>query len=674
MSKLNQILQSQLTESNTDDSLPAQQRERNNRYYSLQPLGNEVEGYSHYIDPSVFESVEDKKAVYHETFLSTRTPVRFSGNSHEESAAKTAYTQRVLKANNYAELLQDFWHDSFVGKKGTVWADWRRKHEKVQLRFLGAPTHIVNQQLEQLGAIVGVDDSALEQRPIPSFGQPQFVYTGILTVTIDKSYIALDLIQPEYCYRDTGATYARDAMWNTRRIDKAKLQFIMDGFDPEQVETLKLDRQFYRSHEKQTRTGNNATPTNMMGRLGSQEDVTIYQTRTWLMPEDLADVKDYEPSGDESGGALYEIYWSGQDVMRWDDGTLAIRVLDDMDVFEWVEFRIAHSAEGMCTSDVEAHQQKAGSALKRGVMDNMHLTNNPRWEVNADGLRDLRDLYDNAIGGVIETDGGPVGNIAALQQPTLSPVVFGVLQMLDRDSEARSGMSDLASGMNMGAINNQNAENMVDKLATRGARRVAMGARDFANTWYIPIMQAIVRLARKYDKSQSALEADGKQIPITPAQWSDDDDMDVQVALTPEEAQAMSVRLLAIDARISQDETMKPLYGLKQKHALYDAVYELMGVKDATRFLASPESPEVKQALQQAQQQAQQMMAAQQAQAKFQQQALQDQLDLGWQALNNKIMDTLHDNTLDDKKFVMDTYFKRKELQLEAEQNRAVSI
>jgi hypothetical protein len=136
----------------------------------------------------------------------------------------------------------------------------------------------------------------------------------------------------------------------------------------------------------------------------------------------------------------------------------------------------------------------------------------------------------------------------------------------------------------------------------------------------------------------------------------------------------MSVRLLAIDARISQDEAMKPLYGLKQKHALYDAVYELMGVKDATRFLASPESPEVKQALQQAQQQAQQMMAAQQAQAKFQQQALQDQLDLGWQALNNKIMDTLHDNTLDDKKFVMDTYFKRQELQLEAEQNRAVSI
>jgi DNA-binding transcriptional LysR family regulator len=65
---------------------------------------------------------------------------------------------------------------------------------------------------------------------------------------------------------------------------------------------------------------------------------------------------------------------------------------------------------------VESSIQKASSSLKRGVLDNMSITNNPRYEANTDGLKDARDLFDNAIGGVIETDGMPVGQIKALEQ------------------------------------------------------------------------------------------------------------------------------------------------------------------------------------------------------------------------------------------------------------------
>ena len=48
-------------------------------------------------------------------------------------------------------------------------------------------------------------------------------------------------------------------------------------------------------------------------------------------------------------------------------------------------------------SQTQAHQQKAASGLKRGVMDYMNITVNPRWEVNADGLRDFADLIDLGV-------------------------------------------------------------------------------------------------------------------------------------------------------------------------------------------------------------------------------------------------------------------------------------
>ena len=614
MSSIITLLEDQITESDTTESLVGQQRERNHRYYALQPLGNEQEGRSQYIDPAVFGSVEDKKSVYSESFLSSRQVVRFNGPNKDESDAKTAYVQGVLKNNNYTEIFRDGWHDAFVAKRMTVWVDYRKDSEEVTLNFTGAQSQAVNQQLAQMGEILNVNRDGLQSHPIPSIGQQQFVHTGTLVVEVDKSYIALDLIQPEYVMRDPTQTYSRDALWNSARMDVSRMMLVDQGFDPDFVAKLDLDYRWGTSEEDHARKSydSSATNTQSAGRKGDQGEVTIYKTRTWLSPEEASDIDGLEPA---NSAAIYEIYWGHGEVMYWADGTPAAREMDDMAVHEWAEFKISHAENALCTADVEAHQQKAGSGLKRGVMDNMNITNNPRWEANPDGLRDMRDLRDNAIGGIIETE-GPIGQVKALDTPMLSPLVMGVMQMLDRDSEERSGMTDLARGMNMGAVNNQNADSMVERLTSAGERRVAMGVRDFANTFFIPLMQCIVKFGMKYDKSQKVLEAGGKQIPIAPSQWQDNEhEMEIEVALTPSEAQDMTNKLVALDARMSQDEDLKPLYGAKQKHAMYDTIFELMGVKDSTKFLASPESPEYQQFLQaQGQEAQQQKMIAQQMQ------------------------------------------------------------
>ena len=102
-------LEHQLNESDSGMFEVGEQRERNHRYYSLQPIGNEIRGRSHYISPDVLDSAESKKALFAETFFGARQTVRFvsSGQQPEHEAdAKTAYANLMLEKNQYQCLFQ----------------------------------------------------------------------------------------------------------------------------------------------------------------------------------------------------------------------------------------------------------------------------------------------------------------------------------------------------------------------------------------------------------------------------------------------------------------------------------------------------------------------------------------------------------------------------------------
>jgi hypothetical protein len=341
---------------------------------------------------------------------------------------------------------------------------------------------------------------------------------------------------------------------------------------------------------------------------------------------------------------------------------------------------ISHAEYGMCTADVEAASQKNMSIIKRGIIDNMAMVNNTRYEAVHDRLLNPRDLLDNVIGGVVFSD--QIGSVAPLAQPPLSPMTLPTLEMLQRDSEERSGMSSLAKGMNSDVIKNQNADSMVERLTNAGTRRVTAAARDFAKTFLIPLMQHVVKVGMENDKSQDQMESGGKIIPIVPSQWQDDEnEMDTAVALTPDEAQIMAKQMIMLHQLKSQDEGIGPMYGPEQRHAFYDAVYEMIGIEDATPYIMSPQSPQYQQAMQSQAEQAKMQHAMAMQVQNTQLESLNQQVQQGWAALNNKIMDTVHDNDLDDQKQKWQQYvdfeklqLDQEELEIEEEQQRGVSI
>jgi len=687
-------LETQVNESETSSFEVGEQRERNHRYYSLQAMGNERKGRSHYISPDVLDAVEGKKALFSEAFLSARDVVRFTDCYYPgEAESKTAYVNRQFKRNQYERLLRDGWHDAFVSKRLVILAEWSPETKETKTTFEGVPMQVAQQQLKQMGEVLEVDDSQLQVQTMPSPQGPMQIVMGEITVTLADGYVKLTLVQPERFFTDPDATYPDQAQWCTLEEDISRGMLIDMGYDREQVEKLSVDYRFRSDEEDAARKRHDSSWTRRRqhNRTQEQEAVSFFRTWTWLEADDemFADLDlDFTPPDSLT---LYEIHWSHGEVMKWaaeegepleEKGKIhhAVSIAEEMPFFSWTEMPISHASNGLCTADVTVHSQKTTSELKRLVIDNQQMRNSSRTLALSGALKNPRDLLDNLIGATIWTR--DMNAVMPLPSPELSPMTMDVLAMLKRDTEERSGLTSLAKGMNTDAIKYQNADNMIDRLTTAGQRRVAAEMRDFANTFLIPLSQYIVHLGMRNDTGTEMMESQGQQKPITPSEWKDEKlRMDAAVALTPDEGKQMAQSMMFMHQTLSTDADMKGVYGTRQKHKMLDYMFELMGVNDTSQFMLSPDSPEyaqLQQGMQQAQQKDQQkgelMFGAQLEGQKAQTQALQSQDKREWAKFQWNQTDDMEDNMLNVDQLDWDIERGRAELKIEEEQERNVSL
>lgn len=675
MTSIVKILEDQVTESETSSYEVGQQRERNHRYHTLEPLGNEQKGRSQYISPDVMQAVESKKALFKTTFLSSRQTVKFTGGSGAqpfEADAKTAYTNKCLRRNKHAQLFRDGWHDAFVAKRQVFYVDWVEATKNTKISVNGATGQQLQQIVSQQGEVVGVDQSNLAsmQTPSPLGRVPEVRHSGEIGLEVDDSYAGITLITPERFYRDPQAAYPDDAMWCTWERDEARGDLIAEGFDEDQVMGLAVSYRFRSNEEDNARKSHDSSWSRkrQYDRVENQSTVTVYRTWTWLNlsdPQFQGALDDGDVTFEvEDAIKLYKICWAHGEILTYADGSLAIKEYDEMPFIEWTEMKISHAEFGLCTADVEAHGQKTQSTLKRLIIDNQQMRNNTRYEAVIGALKNPRDLLDGKIGGTIWSR--RIGSVAPLATPELSPLTFNVIQMLKQDSEARDGFSALGKGMNTDAVKYQNADSMIERLTNAGTQRPMSAAHDWAENCLVPMNQMIVRLAMRNDKSQSQLEVRGRVIPIIPSQWQDDgNDMEVSVALTPQEGKEFGQAMLMMHNIMSQDEELRGIYALNQKHALMDAVFDSLGVSDTTPFMQRPDSPQFMQAQQGKQAQMQEEKKKQDSFAELQQSLAQSQDRRAWDQFQWQKTNDMADNLRADEKLDLEKDLKEQALTLD---------
>lgn len=699
MKQLVNALEAMIVESQAATTETSSQREANHRMYSLQPIGNEIPGRSQYVSPDVLDSVESKKALFAETFFSGRQVVRFAGEDKQESEKKTAYVEMQLDCNNVYQLFRDGWHDAFVAKKMTVVAEWLDDTEDVVVNLQNASQMGVMQIISELskdnGEVINVDVSKLQQVGQDATG---VLSSGRMVVQFDRGKVDLTLVQPERCYRDPAATYVSDGQWFTYELEIAKGDLIKRGVSEDQVDKLTNEYRFGQGDEDNARKAHDSSWSR--GRQAKRADeqtlVTAYVTYAWLDMDDYGE--EYQTEEYEESYGLYKIMWANGECLEDENGKMLIEEVSEIPVFEWTEYKISHAETGMSDADLTSHTQKVQSTLKRLIIDNQQMRNTTRYEATVGSVKNPRELIDNNIGGTVWTQ--RPGSIVPLATPELSPLSLAIVQMLDQDKDSRSGVSALSKGLNMGAVNNQNAADMIERLTNSGQRRVIRAARDFAQTFMIPLCQYIYKLGARHDQRTHSREVAGKYELIKPAAWPDMDvDMDISVALTPDERERHGQALLALYQFQMQDPDLKLGFGYAQKHALLEDIYDCLGVPDSSTYLLRPDAPEYakKQQFQakqmqdhQKQQQMQQQM--QQAAAQKQQQLEMDRYEFdqwlrksedgrSWAELEIAkakaevdARDTVADNIRADEKLSWEIAKGTAEINLEDRQERAVNI
>ncbi len=659
---LTKDLQAQAQAGDASQYETGDQRRRNHNDYLLKQFNTVKAGESRYVSPDVFDVVEAKKSYFSEVFCTTRDVVTFApvkGEQTLQAQARTAYVNLQLEKNAFSDILRDGWHDAFVAKRMVVLSEWREQEAATEIRVDRASAQDIDGLLPQ--DTIRVDSAKLQQGP-------DGAYSGSVTAIQDDSMVAITLVQPERYYRDPSRDYVRDCAYAGFWWEPTRAELIADGFNDELVMSLRAGSMIGNgSDEDDARRTSSRNIRQRSAQNRMTDTLTVHRTWSVLRLSDYPDILD--AAGDGAAGwptgafELYEIWWSGSDILEKADGSLCVYLAEEMPFNEWTEFKIPHTDEGLCAADVTSPTQRVNSILKRLIVNNQVRRNTSRFEAVHGAVKNPRELLDNNIGGIIWSK--RIGSVQPLQSPELSPMTFSVLEMLDRDKESRSGVSRLAKGMNSDAIRYQNAADMIERLTNASNKRDMRACRDFARTFLIPLAKRIYRLGVQNGSRTHNVEIDGAYVSVTPNKWLDRDyPMRIAAALTPEESERMAQTLLSLHGILKDDPQFGVLYGLEQRHALLNDALAALGVTSSARYMLRPNDQKVVAALQAQAQQADQQAKLAADQLAFNKWMVQSSEGRLWELVNiernkmqvdatDKAADNMRaDDELDHKKVV----------------------
>ena len=287
---------------------------------------------------------------------------------------------------------------------------------------------------------------------------------------------------------------------------------------------------------------------------------------------------------------------------------------------------------GRSVADQVMDLQYIRSTTVRQMLDNMHRTNNVKWEVpdNITGENTIADLLDDTPGGVVRTEGA--GGLHALETPVTWMHAAGILSQLGDERQIRTGLN--AFNMGMVPDTQESGRTAAGSMAFRKAanQRIDVVARIFGEglrRLYLKIHE----LARKYQDFETTLKLSGGYTSVDPSNWRNRTDAVCRVGMgamdADDQIQAMQGTLSILMSLQGQENPA--LKGLASPGNIYAAIketLELSSVLAPDRFITSPE--DAAQQLQQQQQQAEEQ-AKQQMQQQLELQKLQAEIQMNSQ-------------------------------------------
>ncbi|OWJ67439.1 portal protein [Inquilinus limosus] len=558
-------------------------RERALRYYRGDPRGDEVDGRSQVVSRDVAEAVDGMLPDLLEIFVSGDQLVRFDpmGPEDEEGAEQaTDYVNWIFSQDNPGfEILYTWFKDALLNKNGVVKVWWRdEKHTKDE-RYCGlTDDELALLETDPATEIVEKKPSQMSEAASAEMQAP--LYDVQTRVTVPGGKICIECVPPEEFLIWSRSKGFADTPFIGQRLQKRKSDLIEEGFDREIVEGLPSDDQGDDLHgEKLERF------------------------------KDLTQIPMNSPTLDES----MRMVWAEEVFIRVDrdgDGIAELRkitkvndtILDDTKVDDhWFAGLspnpMPHTWEGRSIADETMDIQDIKTAVTRGSLDSLYLSNNPRQLVR-NGKVNLDDVLNSRPGGVIRVADN-AGPLADAYQAQVTPFVgqssFPMIEYLDQVIERRTGLIRQAQGMDPDVINKTATAARI--MNSAGQRRLKMIARIFAETGVKRAFELIYAAVKKYQQRPKVIRLRNKWVPMDPRGWADKMDLKVSVGLGTGDRQEQLAAILqsVVPAQQATVQLQGGVQGpmVKMDH-LYNTARKLVefgGLKSPELYFGDPSDP-----------------------------------------------------------------------------------
>ena len=420
----------------------------------------------------------------------------------QEAEDKTKYVNWVVRNQPESFKMQHDWLKDAEIQKASVVKYFHEELKEVEVvEYEGLTEDELTEVIESLRGpnIKKVEIIEQEQEEDTGFFNIKF------KVTREIKKIRIINVPPETFLISRNAASKSDAEVVGDISQSTRSDLISQGFSKDLVNSLS-------SHDKDLNTNSRLNQIRNSDQGGSFSNETIDSK-----PNELVEVIDLYAKIDFDGDGIAEmrhIMFSGN--------TLLVNEYFNHKPYAMLSaVLMPHKAIGRSRAEITYPVQLEKTALKRGMFDNMYMTNKPRTVVHSS--INLDDMLTVRTNGIIRMDDE---NPNIIPQNAVYPLVtqytgdktLQVIQYMDQSRANSTGALMSSQGLDANSIAKETATRFTG-IEKGGAAKIELIARNYAETGYRDLFEGIAWLSSRYQNTEVEFLVLGKAMTVNPSKW-----------------------------------------------------------------------------------------------------------------------------------------------------------
>lgn len=573
----------------------AEDRIKAQRYFDGEVDIGEEDGRSRVVATKVRDTIRAIKPSLMRVFLTTDKPVEYVPRGTEDvqmAEQATTFMHYQFNESNGYRVLNDAIHDALVKKVGVVkvYYDTYQDQEIYDFQDLNDMefTLLVNEEDVEVvkhtsKMVMEVDESGMEVEA------PR--HDLKLARTVDRGKMCIESVPPEEFFIDRNSRSIDDYYCVAHRTEMRVGDLVAMGYDFEKVKDLSgLEHSdTFSEVEEFERRGYESDY--------AEEDVQDPSMRLVAITEAYMKI-------DAAGtgvAQMHKIVMGGNQYKLLD--------YEPCSTLPFAVFEVdpePHTFYGRSVADLILNDQDAATAMLRGVLDNVALTNNPRVEI-VDGAVNTDDILNNEIGGIIRVK--QAGAVTTQAVPFVAGQTLTALQYFDQQVEDKTGVTKASTGLSPDALQSTTATAVAATVQAQAAQIEVM-ARNLAEGGMRQMFKLMLKcMVENVDEEQMMRLQGQSYAPVDPRSWNAAMDVSINVGLgTGREDQKIAVLNQTLQTQIQIFQTYGPGNGMVSLTNIRNTLSDILainGVRNSDRYFA-PMDPMIEQQMMMQQQAAQQ--------------------------------------------------------------------